>query len=147
MVIMKELKSRRYFQVIWVNYAGVDVLRELALSQSAVNDNIMVSTSEMLTVDHLLHIVDFYHPVFVRQLMMTAILMQQRQLTSSRRCEDTSDPRHFGPKTFRHHQVLFVHKKKATHTIKLITHIMSHVCTTNKWNTAVGLRYPETWNV
>jgi len=103
MVIMKELKSRRYFQVIWANYAGVDVLRELALSQPAVNDNIMVSTSEMLTVDHLLHIVDFYHPVFVRQLMMTAILMQQRQLTSSRRCQDTSDPRHFGPKTFRHH--------------------------------------------
>jgi len=100
---MKELKSRRYFQVIWANYAGVDVLRELALSQSAVNDNIMVSTSEMLTVDHLLHIVDFYHPVFVRQLMMTAILMQQRQLTSSRRCQDTSDPRHFGPKTVRHH--------------------------------------------
>ena len=59
-------------------------------------------------------------------------------LTTCCRCQDTLDPRHFGPKTFRHycdgaevsghfgtdaevsyghHQVLFVHKKKATRTL------------------------------
>ena len=60
--------------------------------------------------------------------------------------------RHFGPKTlrtydisaplwwcrsvrtFRHWCRSVLRKNKATHTIKLITQIMSHVCTTNKWN-------------
>jgi len=37
---------------------------------------------------------------------------------------------HFGTTKY----CLFTKRKLHAHTIKLITHIMSHVCTTNKWN-------------
>jgi len=41
---------------------------------------------------------------------------------------------HFGTTKY----CLFTKRKLHAHTIKLITHIMSHVCTTNKWNKPVS---------
>ena len=58
------------------------------------------------------------------------------------RTQDTSDLRHFGttvmvpkcPDISAPSSIVCSQKESYTHTIKLITHIMSHVCTTNKWN-------------
>jgi len=50
------------------------------------------------------------------------------------RTQDTSDLRHFGTTKY----CLFTKRQLHAHTIKLITHIMSHVCTTNKWNKPVS---------
>jgi len=88
------------------------------------------------------------------QGVMQVLLIPVANGAKTLRTQDTSDLRHFGTtvmvpsvrktlrhqcqnvRTLRHHQVLFVHKKKATHThtVNLITHIMSHVHTTNRWN-------------
>jgi len=56
------------------------------------------------------------------------------------RTQETSDLRHFGTTVMVPKcpdisaPELRTLRKLHAHTIKLITHIMSHVCTTNKWN-------------